>query len=363
MHLQSRLAIVLFSSGRASGIGLGLRCFVLGWGITVLASGCKPSTPPAPAPPPVAAAAPAAKPAGAPTSRPAPTTAEAPKTGPTTAASTKRIGVTLLTVQHQFYRDLRAGLQEEADKHGYQLLITTGEFDSAAQANQIDEFIVQRVDALVVCPCDSRSVGASIAQANAAGIPVFTADIASTSPLGKVVAHIASDNKAGGRAAATLLSKALDGKGKVVVLSHPTVNSVTDRVAGFKEEIAKHPGIEVAAELSADGKRDKAVKVMEDLLQAHPDLRGVFGINDDSALGALAAVEAAGKLEQIKIVGYDATPEARDKIKSGAIYGDVIQNPRRIGQLTIQAIHDTFSGVTPPAVIPVEVGTFTRESE
>ena len=101
---------------------------------------------------------------------------------------------------------------------------------------------------------------------------------------------------------------------------------------------------------------------MEDLLQSHADLVGVFGINDDSALGALAAIEAAGKLGQISIVGYDATDEAREKIKSGAIYGDVIQHPGKIGELTIQAIHDHFSGKTPPAVVPVEVGTFTKDS-
>ncbi len=291
--------------------------------------------------------------------------APAPKPATTLQNDTqeaRRIGVTLLTVQHQFYQDLRAGLKEEADKLGYQLLITTAEMDAARQANQIDEFIIQRVDALVVCPCDSRSVGASILQANEVGIPVFTADIASTSPLGKVVSHIASDNKQGGREAARLLAEAIGGNGEVVVLSHPEVTSVMDRVAGFKEEIARHPEIAIVAELSAGGKRERAVRVMEDLLQSHPELDGVFGINDDTALGALAAIEAAGKLEQVQIVGYDATPEAREKIKTGAIYGDVIQNPRLIGQLTIRTIRDALSGKTVPDVIPVEVGTFTAES-
>jgi len=282
-------------------------------------------------------------------------------TGQEATADAKRIGVTLLTVQHQFYQDLRAGLQEEAEKLGYELLITTAEFDPARQANQIDEFIVRRVNALVVCPCDSRSVGASILQANDADIPVFTADIASTSPLGKVVSHIASDNKQGGREAARLLAEAIGGKGEVVVLSHPEVTSVMDRVAGFKEEIANHADIVIAAELSAGGKRDRAVRVMEDLLQSHPNVKGVFGINDDTVLGALAAIEAAGKLEQVKLVGYDATPEAREKIKTGAIYGDVIQNPRLIGQLTVRTIHDSLTGKTVPDVIPVEVGRFTGE--
>lgn len=273
-------------------------------------------------------------------------------------AASKTIAVSLLTVQHQFYQELQAGLEEAARKHGYTLNVVSAEFDSARQANQIDEFIVQRVDAIVVCPCDSRSVGASIVAANDAKIPVFTADIANMSPMGKVVAHIASDNVAGGREAAKLLAKAIGESGEVAILSHPEVASVSDRVRGFKEQLTTYPNIKVAAELSADGKRDKAVRVMEDLLQSHPDLRGVFAINDDSALGALAAIESAGRQEKIRIVGYDATPEAREKIAAGAIYGDVIQHPRRIGELTIEAIHDHFAGKSPPAVIPVEVGTF-----
>lgn len=276
--------------------------------------------------------------------------------------ATKTVGVTLLTVQHQFYQDLRDGLEDEAKKHGYRLLISTAEFDPSRQANQIDEFLVQKVDALVVCPCDSRSVGASIAAANEAGVPVFTADIASTAAIGMVTTHIASNNIQGGREAGKLLARAIGGAGKVVILSHPEVASVTDRVNGFKEAIAGYDKIELVAELSAEGKRDRAVRVMEDLLQAHDNIVGVFGINDDSALGALAAIEAAGLLGVVKIVGYDATPEARSKIQAGAIYGDVIQYPRKIGQLTMQAIHDYFEGRPTPASIPVDVGTYTSET-
>ena len=274
----------------------------------------------------------------------------------------RTIGVTLLTVQHQFYQDLRAGLEEEAAKYGYRLLISTAEFDAARQSNQIDEFVVQKVDALVVCPSDSRSVGSGIVAANDAKIPVVTADIASMSPRGIVAAHIASDNLQGGHVAAELMAKAIHSKGQVAILTHPEVASVMDRVKGFKDGLASFPEIKLVAETSSDGKRDKAARVMEDLLQAHPDLVGVFGINDDSALGALASIESAGKLKQIKIIGYDATPEARSKIHAGAIYGDVIQNPRQIGRLTIGAIHDLFEGRAPPKVIPVEVGTFTASS-
>lgn len=308
---------------------------------------------------------------------------------PSAEGGRRTIGVSLLTMQHQFYQELRAGLEAAARDKDLRLIVVSAEFDSSRQANQIDEFIVQRVDAIVVSPCDSRSVGASIAAANRAAIPVFTADIANLSPMGQVISHIASDNVQGGREAARLLVEALGEKGTVVILSHPEVTSVSDRVRGFKEELQRYPNVRVAAELSADGKRDKAVRVMEDLLQSHPDLSGVFAINDDTALGALAAIEAAGRaaarqtspapgdgevmakekqaagspgLPPIRIVGYDATPEARARIAAGAIHGDVMQNPARIGELTIQAVHDFLEGRKPPELIPVEVGRFTADS-
>lgn len=279
-----------------------------------------------------------------------------------TATAAKRIGVSLLTEQHAFFQEMRKGLEDTARENGFQLFVTSGEFDAARQANQVDEFIAQKVDAIVLCPCDSRSVGASIAEANRAGIPVFTADIASLSPLGKVVAHIASDNQEGGRRAGQLMADALGGEGDVAIITHPEVTSVQDRVAGFKETIAKYPKIHLVDELSGEGKRDRAVKVMEDLLQSHPGLDGVFGINDDSALGALAAIEAAGKTGTIRIVGYDATPEAQEKIRSGAIAGDVIQDPAKIGRLTIKSIAKHFAGQPVDSLVPVPVGVFTAKT-
>ena len=101
---------------------------------------------------------------------------------------------------------------------------------------------------------------------------------------------------------------------------------------------------------------------MEYLLQSHPDLSGVFGINDDTILGALAAIEAAGKVGKIRLVGYDATPEARAKIAAHAVFGDVIQHPRRIGELTVQTISEYFAGKAPAPTVQVDVGTYTGDA-
>jgi ribose transport system substrate-binding protein len=270
------------------------------------------------------------------------------------STAAKTIGVSLLTRAHVFYKDLEEGLKKEAAKDGYELIITAGEFDLGKQSAQIEDFIARKVDAIVLCPVDSRGVGPAVKEANEANIPVFTADIAAQE--GEVVSHIASDNVAGGRLAGQYLAKLLGGKGNVAIIGQPTVTSVLDRVQGFKEAIAAYPGMKIVADVNGEGVRDKAMQVASDVLQSHPDLQGIFGINDDSALGTLDAVQQF-KREGIAIVGYDAIPPARDAILKGtALKADVIQYPVKIGETTIREIREYFSGTTPPKVVPVEVG-------
>lgn len=270
------------------------------------------------------------------------------------------IGVSLLTRTHPFYQDLEAGLREAADSAGYDLLVTAGEFDVARQKDQVHDFIVRKVNAIIICPCDSKSIGTAVKAANDAGIPVFTADIACLAEGVKIVSHVASDNVAGGQLAAQALASALGGSGKVAIIDHPEVESVIQRVKGFEDEIAKYPNIEVVAKLSGHGVKDQAFRTAEDMLQAHPDLTGIFGINDDSALGALAAVEKADKSDRVTIVGFDAVPEAREAIKENKIYADVIQKPNEIGRKTIEAIQTYMSGGTVAPVILIPCGLFAQ---
>lgn len=280
--------------------------------------------------------------------------------GESTKSAGFTVGVSLLTRTHPFYQDLEAGLQEAAKAAGYELLVTAGEFDVAKQKDQINDFIVRGVNAIVVSPCDSRSIGTAIKAANDAGIPVFTADIACLAEGVKVVSHIASDNIAGGRLAAQAVNQAIGGVGKVAIIDHPEVESVIQRVKGFEDELANYPDIEVVAKLSGHGVKDQAFRTAEDILQAHPGLNAIFGINDDSALGALAAVEKAGKVGKIQIVGFDAVPEARVAIKEGRIYADVIQQPHEIGRQTIQAIQTYTAGGEVPAQVLIPCALFTQ---
>lgn len=264
------------------------------------------------------------------------------------------IGATLLTGTHAFYKDLEAGLRETAAAKGYDLTVVACEMDPAKQASQIEDLVARRVRALIVAPCDSNAVVPALAGPERAGIPVFTVDIAAHG--GKVVSHVASDNLAGGRLAAETLATLIGGTGKVLIIDHPTVASVQDRVKGFEEVMTKYPGITIVGKPSADGQRARATQIMEDMLQAHRDLKGVFGINDDSALGASNVIEAAGR-KDIVVVGFDATEEAQAAIRRGTpLKADIAQHPRKIGETAMDIIVRHLAGEPVPATVAVEVG-------
>jgi len=295
-----------------------------------------------------------------------PTAAQSPGTTASAAGNvsgSKSIGVSLLDLQAQFYQAMEQGMKDEAGKYGYTIVFTDANHDQAKQTSQVEDFLSKHVDVIILSPADSKAVGPAIVEANNAKVPVFTADIASTASRGTVVSHIASDNIQGGQVAADLLGAALNGSGTIAIIDEPEVTSVQDRVKGFKDELAaKYPNVHIVADQPAGGERAMAASVTDNLLQRFPSLAGIFGINDDSALGALAAVKSAGKVGTIKIVGYDANPEARTAIDAGQMVGDPEQHPDQIGKLTIDAIHDYFSGKTPPAKIPVAVGSYTGPS-
>jgi ribose transport system substrate-binding protein len=278
------------------------------------------------------------------------------------AEKTPQLGVSLLTLTNPFFRDLGDAMKAEAARHHFEVILTSGEFDAAKQRNQVADFIVRRVAAIVLSPCDSKAVGTAIREANKAGIPVFTVDIAALAPGVKVVAHVATDNLGGGRLAAQALIEALGGQGKVAILDHPEVESVLLRTKGFEEELARQRrengvSLQVVARLPGGATKDRSFKAAEDLLQAHPDLNGIFAINDPSALGAVAALEKAGLLGRVKVVGFDGMPEGKQAIKAGQIYADPIQFPDQIGRTAVQLIGKYLEGeeVKPEVLIPTRL--------
>ena len=269
------------------------------------------------------------------------------------------IGVSVLTMRNPFFKVIAQNIEAEAKKAGYDTIITDGDMKVDEQRRQVQDFIVKKCSAIVLCPTDAVSIGPVIQEANAAGIPVFTADLACLDPKAKVVSHIATDNLAGGKQAGEAMIEALgESGGKVVILHFKKAESCLLRVKGFREVIDAHNRevidahnkgresgkVEIVSELAGEGDTDLGYKCTQDALQSNSDLAGIFAINDPSALGAYAALKKAGKADQVKIIGFDGQPDGKQAIKEGKIYADPIQYPDRIGQMTVQTILRYFDG-------------------
>ena len=283
-------------------------------------------------------------------------------------ASKGTIGVSVLTLGNPFFSVIAENIKSEAAKHGYDVIVVDGNRNVQKQANQIDDFLTKGVAAIVLNPCDRISTGAAIKKANDAGIPVFTCDLKCVAEGAEVVSHVGSDNLQGGKLAGEAMIEALgDEGGKVLVVHFPQANSCQLRVQGFKEVINAHNQgketgkIVVVSELDGGGVRDEGYKVTEDTLQAHPDLAGIFAINDPSALGARAALEKAGKQEQVKIVAFDGQPEGKQAIKEGKIYADPVQFPDKIGVRTVELIMAYFNGEEVPSEVLIPTELFKQE--
>jgi ribose transport system substrate-binding protein len=287
------------------------------------------------------------------------------KTSDQPAASSAKgtIGVSLLTLQNPFFKVIGDNITAEAAKHGYDTLVVSADNDVARQSNQVKDFIVKKAAAIVLSPADSKAIVPVIQEANAAGIPVFTVDVPCNEPGVKIVTQVATDNFGGGKEAAQAMIEALKGQGgKIGVLDLKQVESCILRVKGVKEVLDAHNAkaaqkIEIVSELDGGGAKDKGYKAAEDMLQAHPDLVGIFAINDPSALGARGALEKAGKAGNVVIIGFDGQPEGKQAIKDGKIYADPIQFPDKMGVEVVRAFlrHSKGEELPPQVLIPTSL--------
>ncbi|HOB43082.1 MAG TPA: ribose ABC transporter substrate-binding protein RbsB [Bacillota bacterium] len=268
------------------------------------------------------------------------------------SAAAPKIGLAISTLNNPFFVDLRDGALEEAKKAGLGITVADAQNDPNRQLSQVENFIQQGVNIILVNPCDSAAIVSAIKAANRAKIPVITVDRGADG--GEVICHIASDNVQGGQMAGEYLAKLIGYKGKVVEIQGiPGASAARDRGKGFNEVMKKYPNIKIVARQEAGFDRAKGMTVMENILQAQPDIDGVFCHNDEMALGALRAIEAAGRLSAIKIVGFDATDDAIKAVQDGKLVATVAQKPRAMGSMAVTVAKRVLDGAKVDAFIPV----------
>jgi len=258
---------------------------------------------------------------------------------------------------------MEKGARAAADSLGIQLVVQAPEreIDVEKQMQIVENLIQRKVDVILLVPSGSREIVPAISKANAANIPVVTVDTradaaALTAANAKIATFIGSDNVEGGRIAGEFVAEKLGGKGKLAVLEgipgHETGDS---RLKGFREAIARHPGLTIVASQTANWERDQAFNVMQDILQSHPDIQAIFACNDVMALGAIEAIAAAKKTNSIAVVGFDAQDDARTAIREGRMAATIAQNPREMGRLAVISASRILKGETLPLEQPVPI--------
>jgi ribose transport system substrate-binding protein len=266
-----------------------------------------------------------------------------------TQAAEQSMALVVSTLNNPFFVTLKDGAEAKAKELGYRMVVLDSQNDPAKELANVEDLTVRKVSAILVNPTDSAAVGNAIMLANKAGIPVLTLDRGAN--VGDVKAHIASDNVAGGKMAGDYIASKLGKNIDVIQLEGIAGTSAArDRGEGFAQAV-KANGFKVLASQPADFDRTKGLNVMENLLAAHPDVKAVFAQNDEMALGAMRATQAAGK--QVLIVGFDGTDDGKAAVKSGKLGATVAQQPALIGAIGVETADKVLKGESVEKYIPV----------
>ncbi|MDX5630558.1 MULTISPECIES: ribose ABC transporter substrate-binding protein RbsB [unclassified Brenneria] len=278
----------------------------------------------------------------------------------TNALAKDTIALVVSTLNNPFFVSMKDGAQKEADKLGYQLVVLDSQNNPAKELANVQDLTVRGAKVLLINPTDSDAVGNAIKLANQAKIPVITLDRVANS--GEVVSHVASDNAFGGKSAGDFIAKKVGEGAKIIQLEGIAGTSAArERGAGFMQS-AENNKFAVLASQPADFDRTKGLNVMQNLLTAHPNVQAVFAQNDEMALGALRALQTAGKTD-VLVVGFDGTEDGVKAVESGKLAATVAQRPEQIGVIGVETADKTLKGEKVQAVIPVDLTLVTKESK
>nr|WP_299241684.1 ribose ABC transporter substrate-binding protein RbsB [uncultured Halomonas sp.] len=279
--------------------------------------------------------------------------------GTTGTAMADKIALVISTLNNPFFVTLQEGAQQKAEELGHELIVLDSGNDAARELSNVEDALSRNIDLLMMNPTDSDAAASGVRTANARNVPVITLDRSANS--GKVAAHIASDNIAGGKLAGEYVVEQLGGEGRVVQLEGvPGASATRDRGEGFTTAIDNAEGVELVATQPANFNRTEGLNVMENLLQAHPGIDAVFAQNDEMALGAQRALAASGK-ENVLLIGFDGTDAGIQAVEDGKMAATVAQQPARIGELGVSTADKLLKGESVEENIPVPLKLVTKE--
>lgn len=273
------------------------------------------------------------------------------------AMAKQTIALVISTLNNPFFVSLKDGAKQEADKLGYNLLVLDSQNNPAKELANVQDLMVRGTSVILINPTDSDAVGNSVKIANQANIPVITLD--RVAYRGTVVSHIASDNRAGGKLAGDFIAEQRGEGAKIIELQGIAGTSASrERGEGFKLAADAHK-FKIIASQPADFDRTKGLNVMQNLLTVHPDVQAVFAQNDEMALGALRALQTAGKSDVV-VVGFDGTPDGVKAVEQGKLAATVAQQPELIGKPGVETADKVLKGQKTEPLHPVGLKLVTQ---
>lgn len=270
----------------------------------------------------------------------------------------KLFAVSFQTMNNPFFVELNKGIKKVVEERGDRLVTLDAQFNSLKQKNDVSDAILQGAAAIFINPVNWEGVTGSLNQAKRKSIPVIIVD-APVRDASLVLCQVASDNVEAGRLAAQALAE-VNPKAKIVILHLHANKACIDRVEGFKEVVAEYPEMEILDIQEGKGSAEGGRPVMRDLLGRFPQLDAVFPINDPSALGAISALESAGKLDEVTVVTVDGSQEGIAAIKAGKLHSTSAQSPETIGRIAAEKAYDHIEGKPVEKDIKVPVKLITK---
>ncbi|HJO94327.1 MAG TPA: substrate-binding domain-containing protein [Victivallales bacterium] len=285
-------------------------------------------------------------------------------------AKRPKIAFIFKTLNNPYFINMEKGAREAIKKYPqYDLIVQAPEreIDVEKQMQYVENMIIQKVKAICLTPSASKAILPAIKRANEAGIPVIIIDSDVDRDLAKkmgvkIVTFIGSDNYNGGELAAEYIKKILHGVGQVAVVEGmPGAATNEQRKNGFLDTVKKYPGIKVVAVQPANYERNMAYTVAQNILQANPKLNAIFAVSDYMALGAMSAIQEAGKSKQVKLVGFDFLDEAKKALLDGNMSGDVAQYPTLMGEEGIDSAIKAIKGEKVPELQYTKLEVITKK--
>lgn len=266
--------------------------------------------------------------------------------------------------QHQFWQAVKMGVEQAADDYNVKVSFEGPESEAMVdkQIEMLEAALSKNPSAICLAALDSKAVIPLVERAVEQGIPVIGFDSGVDSDL--ISATAATDNYAASMLAADKMAEAIGGEGQVGLIVHDqTSKTGVDRRDGFLERMQdKYPNIEIVDVQYGDGDQLKSTEIGKAMLSAYPEIKGLFGSNEGSAIGALNAIQEFEKVGKVTVIGYDAGKQQKDAVKAGTVTGSITQDPIGIGYKAVEAAVKAINGEKLDAMIDTGFHYYTSEN-